>query len=190
MRRIAGSWLLLLLALAANAEDLTGRVVAVTDGDTLTVAVSGRGLVAVRLDGIDAPERNQPFSAPSRDALVALALDREVRVMALDVDRYGRTVGRVLVKQLAPNFTETDLSVKQLASGLAVAYRQYSHDPELLAVEAEAQRERRGVWAGECVKWSCGQMASCEEARDALTRCGVLRLDRDGDGVPCERLCR
>lgn len=99
-------------------------------------------------------------------------------------------VGRVLVKQDAPNFTETDLSVKQLAAGLAVVYRQHSQAPDLLAAEADAQHERRGVWSETCVKWSCGQMVSCDEARDALTRCGVLRLDRDGDGVPCEGLCR
>lgn len=192
--RRAGSGLLLALtmalALAANAEDLVGRVVAVSDGDTLMLSVSGRGPVTVRLYGIDAPERNQPFSAPSRAALVALALDRVVRVVVRELDRYGRTVGRVLVKQDAPNFTETDLSVKQLAAGLAVVYRQHSQAPDLLAAEADAQHERRGVWSETCVKWSCGQMVSCDEARDALTRCGVLRLDRDGDGVPCEGLCR
>lgn len=192
MRRIAGSGLLLLLLLlrVVLAEELVGRVIAVADGDTLTVAVPGRGPVTVRLAGIDAPERNQPFSAPSREALVALALDREARVVVRELDRYGRTVGRVMVKQVGANFTETDVNVQQVAAGLAVAYRQYRPGPEVLAAEADAQRERRGVWAGACVKWSCGQMASCDEARDALARCGVLRLDRDGDGVPCEGLCR
>ena len=188
--RIVGSGLLLALALAANAEDLAGRVIAVADGDTLTLAVSGRGSVTVRLYGIDAPERNQPFSAPSRAALVALALAHEARVVVRELDRYGRTVGRVLVQQEGPNFAETDLSVQQLVAGWAVVYRQYAEEPDLLAAEADAQHERRGVWAGTCVKWSCGQMASCEEARDYLARCGVLRLDRDQDGGPCEALCR
>lgn len=130
------------------------------------------------------------FSAQSRDALAGLALVRDARVTALAVDRYGRTVGRVTVKQVGANFTETDVNVKQVVAGLAVAYRQYGPGAEVLAAEADAQRERRGVWAGACVKWACGQMASCDEARDYLARCGVLRLDRDGDGVPCEKLCR
>ncbi|MDG4549846.1 MAG: thermonuclease family protein [Candidatus Contendobacter sp.] len=195
IRRIAGSGVLLFLALVVagipvSADTLTGRVVAVADGDTLTVLVDDKQPVKVRLAGIDAPERNQPFSAQSREALVSLALDREARVVALTVDRYGRAVGRVMVKQPGGNFTEMDVSHELVARGLAVVYRQYSQDSELLAVEAEAQRERRGVWAGECVKWSCGQMASCEEARGYLARCGVLRLDRDGDGTPCEGLCR
>ena len=194
--RIAGSgFLLLVLALVAagipaSAETLAGWVVGVADGDTLTVRVEGNRQVKIRLAGIDAPERNQPFSAQSREALVALALDHEVRVMVLAVDRYGRTVGRVLVKQPGGNFTEMDVNRELVARGLAVVYRQYGQDSELVAVEAEAQRERRGVWAGECVKWSCGQMASCDEARDYLTRCGVLRLDGDKDGTPCEALCR
>jgi len=52
---------------AASAEML-GRVVAVHDGDTITVLASGRG-IRVRLVGIDAPERGQPFSNASRHAL-------------------------------------------------------------------------------------------------------------------------
>ncbi|MDG4550760.1 MAG: thermonuclease family protein [Candidatus Contendobacter sp.] len=187
------SGLLLALAVAGvsiAAETLMGRVVAVADGDTLTVLVEGNRQVKIRLAGIDAPERNQPFSAQSREALVSLALDREARVVALTVDRYGRAVGRVMVKQPGGNFTEMDVSHELVARGLAVVYRQYSQDSELLAVEAEAQRERRGVWAGECVKWSCGQMASCEEARFYLTQCGLSRLDGDGDGRPCNSLCR
>lgn len=186
-----GIWLVLTVTgIPVTAETLTGRVIAVTDGDTLTLAVTGRGPVTVRLAGIDAPERDQPFSAQSRDALAVLALDREAWVTVRAVDRYGRMVGRVMVKQVGGDFAETDLNVKQVVAGWAVAYRQYDPGTEVLAAEAEAQRERRGVWAGECVKWTCGQMASCEEARDYLVRCGVLRLDGDGDGTPCEALYR
>ena len=36
----------------------------------------------------------------------------------------------------------------------------------------------------------CGEMTSCAEARFYLTRCGLTRLDGDGDGIPCESLCR
>jgi endonuclease YncB( thermonuclease family) len=39
-------------------------------------------------------------------------------------------------------------------------------------------------------KTTCKQMASCEEARMYLTQCGLSRLDGDGDGIPCESLCR
>ena len=39
-------------------------------------------------------------------------------------------------------------------------------------------------------KSTCGQMASCDEAKFHLTQCGLKSLDRDGDGVPCASLCR
>lgn len=39
-------------------------------------------------------------------------------------------------------------------------------------------------------KRTCKEMASCEEAKFYLNQCGVSRLDGDGDGVPCEKLCR
>ena len=40
------------------------------------------------------------------------------------------------------------------------------------------------------IKTTCGQMASCDEAKFHLTQCGLKGLDRDGDGVPCASLCR
>jgi deoxyribonuclease-1 len=39
-------------------------------------------------------------------------------------------------------------------------------------------------------KTTCGQMTSCEETRFYLTQCGVTRLNGDGDGTPCQSLCR
>jgi endonuclease YncB( thermonuclease family) len=39
-------------------------------------------------------------------------------------------------------------------------------------------------------KRTCGQMSSCAEARAFLSQCGLSRLDGDGDGIPCESLCR
>lgn len=45
---------------------------------------------------------------------------------------------------------------------------------------------------GRCggVKKTCSDMASCEEALYYLHRCGMKGLDRNGDGMPCESLCR
>ena len=44
--------------------------------------------------------------------------------------------------------------------------------------------------AGSCdVKWKCAQLSSCAEAVYQLRTCGLTRLDGDGDGVPCEKIC-
>ena len=88
---------LLALALVANADELTGRVVEVSDGDTLTVRVEGQPPVKVRLAGIDAPERDQPFGQRSRQSLAELAFGRTATVVVQKTDEYGRTVGTVMV---------------------------------------------------------------------------------------------
>ena len=124
--------------LAARA-DFAGRVVGVVDGDTLTI-LDGSRQVRVRLWGIDAPERGQPWSSRSREALAARAMHREARVAARGTDGYGRTLARVVVDGV-------DLGDAQLADGLAWVYRRYSHDRAMLALEEGARAARRGLWS-------------------------------------------
>lgn len=210
-----GLGLALLLVVAevpALAETLLGRVVSVQDGDTLTVLVAGQR-VKVRLAGIDAPERDQPFGEKSGQSLSRMALNRTASVAVQKIDDYSRTIGTVTVAGL-------NMEVEQVRRGLAWVYRQYSHDSQLLALEAEAKAARRGLWVeanpkppwdwrhsgqsqqtsersasgvftGRCgAKSTCKEMTSCEEAQFYLTECGLNRLDRDKDGTPCEALCQ
>ena len=219
----AGRWGLLLALLAADgahAQTTTGRVVAVSDGDTLRVLVQG-GQLKVRLAEIDAPEVGhgkkkpaQPHGGDARRALSSLVFGQTVRVEQQDRDRYGRVVGRVFVGPV-------DVNAALVRDGWAWVYRRYSRDPSLPPLEAAARAARRGLWAapnpmppwewrragaattptrpapvartegGQCAgKTRCGQMASCEEARFYLQSCGARRLDSDRDGMPCESLCR
>jgi endonuclease YncB( thermonuclease family) len=127
----------LLLAVPALAE-LAGRVVAVHDGDTITVLVAGRD-IRVRLAGIDAPERGQPFRNASRHALEAQVAGREVRVVERGRDGYGRVLGRVYVGQV-------DVNAEQVRAGYAWVFRRFAQDPALLALEAEAKAAQRGLW--------------------------------------------
>src|SRR5688572_4481831 len=87
--------LLAAAAAACNAlADFTGRVVKVSDGDTLTVLVN-KTQIRVRLDGIDAPELGQAFSKRSRQSLAQLCAAKDALVGEHGRDRYGRTIGRV-----------------------------------------------------------------------------------------------
>lgn len=204
--------LLVVMGVPVSAETLMGRVVSVQDGDTLTVLTAGRR-VKVRLAGIDAPERDQPFGDQSRQSLSRMALNRTVSVVVQKIDDYGRTIGTVTVAGL-------NVETEQVQRGLAWVYRQYSHDSQWLALEAEAKVARRGLWAdanpmppwdwrhgekaqpmpaqsktgvfsGRCgAKRTCKEMTSCQEAWFYLTACGLSRLDGDRDGTPCEVLCR
>ena len=57
-------------------------------------------------------------------------------------------------------------------------------------VEVDHPLFAKGSGGAQCkgLPRTCGQMASCEQAKQAL-KCGNTRLDRDKDGVPCESIC-
>ena len=86
---------LLVTSSALYGADFTGRVTAVPDGDTITVRTADGQKHRVRLDGIDAPERTQPYSQLSRKNLIALIGEQPVTVVSDKVDRHGRPVGVV-----------------------------------------------------------------------------------------------
>ncbi len=88
---------LLALASPVHAESLVGRVVGVSDGDTVTVLDATKAQHKVRLAGIDAPEKGQPFGERSKENLSRLVFGREGRVDWHKKDRYGRLIGTVWV---------------------------------------------------------------------------------------------
>lgn len=130
---------LLMACSAATAEQLVGRVVAIADGDTLTMLVDRRQ-VKVRLTEIDAPEKKQPFGTRSRQSLADLTFGKVVLVVAQGKDRYGRTLGRVYVGQ-------QDINAEQVRRGMAWVYDRYVTDRGLYPVQEEARAARRGLWA-------------------------------------------
>lgn len=121
----------------AAEEVLQGKVVSVADGDTLRMVVDGRE-VTVRLEGIDAPERRQAFGNRSRGALAEMVAQRNVSVLSLGLDQFGRTLGIVTVDG-------ENINARLVAEGWAWRYK-HSRDEELARLEAEARRERRGLW--------------------------------------------
>ena len=210
--------LLLIVPLICWADTLSGRVVGVTDGDTVTLLTEQKQQVKIRLMAIDAPEKSQAFGAASKQELSDICFDKPATVAIQGKDKYGRTIGDLTCEGL-------NASEEQVAAGMAWVYRQYSNDEHLIEIEAKAKANRRGLWSdpspippwnfrhGEkpkainvakeadepavksksgfaCAgKTKCGEMNSCEEARFYLTKCGVSRLDRDRDGTPCESIC-
>ena len=131
----------ILAASLASAEQFTGPVVGISDGDTISVVRGGRA-VKVRLYGVDAPEQGQAFGTKARQLTGELAFQRDVTVVIHATDRYGRLVGEVLL----PN--GRNLSQELVRVGLAWWYRQYApKDTTLAQLEAEARTATRGLWA-------------------------------------------
>jgi endonuclease YncB( thermonuclease family) len=138
---LAATWALLLgVAWPACAQPLVGKVVAVTDGDTIKVLTPKRVLIKVRLVEIDAPEKGQPWGKRSKEALSDLVFSRDVRIVAKGTDRYGRLLGRVYVGS-------SDVNAELIRQGAAWAYREYLTDRSLLRLESQARSARRGLWS-------------------------------------------
>ena len=136
--RAAAGLLAALVATPLCAAELAGRVVAVHDGDTISVLVAGTP-IRVRLAGIDAPERGQPFANAARHALESRVAGRDVSVVQRGRDGYGRVLGRVYVDAI-------DINAEQVRSGYAWVFRRFGADARLLALEAEAKAAGRGLW--------------------------------------------
>ena len=138
-------WVLLALACTVNAETITGRVVGVADGDTITVLDADKVQHKIRLAGIDAPEKKQAFGNRSKESLSALAFDKTVNVETSKRDRYGRQIGKVLVNG-------QDVNLVQVERGMAWFYRKYQreqspNDQKLYeAAEDTARADKRGLW--------------------------------------------
>jgi micrococcal nuclease len=120
-------------------EQFEGRCLSVQDGDTIGVDYHGLE-VRIRLQGIDAPERNQPFHTQSKKFLSRLVFQKNVRVRARGDGGFGRLLGEVRVDG-------KDVSVELLKAGLARHNTRYSSDPVLAGLEAEARKARVGIWS-------------------------------------------
>jgi endonuclease YncB( thermonuclease family) len=118
------------------------RVDRVVDGDSLRLTCAGK-VKEVRLHCIDAPEQSQsPWGKRSRAHLIEIA-PREVELVALDLDRFGRVVGDVY----APGSTRRLLNLEQVRAGQAAVYDRYCTDGRFAKAERAARKARQGIWS-------------------------------------------
>lgn len=143
-RLIAIVFLGLFISLA-QAETLTGQVVKIADGDTLTVLDVSKQQHRIRLTGIDAPEKSQAFGTVSRQHLGDRVFGRTVTVEWHQRDRYQRILGKVLIDG-------EDANLAQIRAGLAWHYRRYAKDQapgdreRYALAEDQARRAGVGLW--------------------------------------------
>lgn len=148
--------ILWLLAAPAMAQSLTGRVVGVADGDTVTVVDGERRQHKIRVAGIDAPEKRQPFGQKSKASMSDMVFNREVEIVGSKRDRYGRTVAKVMFADhncsglSCPKIH--DAGLMQVTKGMAWWYRKYAREqtPQdrtvYEAAELLAKERRVGLW--------------------------------------------
>ncbi|MEJ8757420.1 thermonuclease family protein [Pontibacter sp. H259] len=116
------------------------KVVAIKDGDTMELLRNGQ-TIKVRLYGVDSPEKTQDFGQRAKQFTSDLAFGKTVRLIEHNKDRYGRTVGTIILPD------GRNLNEELVKNGFAWHYKDYSKDIKLANLEADARRYKRGLWA-------------------------------------------
>jgi endonuclease YncB( thermonuclease family) len=124
---------------AGELSHLNGKVVAVADGDTITVLDAQHRQHKVRIDGIDSPESGQAFGNNAKQSLSQKIFGKTVRVTWESQDRYGRILGDVYLG-------ERDIGREMVKEGFAWHFKKYNSESELAKAEAEARRSKAGLW--------------------------------------------
>ena len=139
------SFALLLLSLSVSAETISGRVVGISDGDTVTVLDSTNTQYKIRLSGIDTPEKKQAFGNVAKKTLSDLIYDKQVNVSYTKLDRYQRVVGKV-------ELDNQDVNLVMIKAGMAWHYKKYQKEQPFedrlnyLQAEVAAKEQKRGLW--------------------------------------------
>ena len=132
--------LLLLATLTAQAATFTGKVVGVSDGDTITVLAAGNKQFKIRLLAIDTPEGSQAYGDKAKQALSKKVFGQFVQVHWEKQDQYKRVLGNIIIGKRWIN-------LEMVAEGWAWHYKQYDKDKRFAEAETKAKAARRGLWA-------------------------------------------
>lgn len=176
------------VSLPVLASTLEGKVVGVSDGDTLTVLLADKRQAKIRLAQIDAPEKKQDFGQAAKKSLSDMVFGKQVIVEYKDEDRYGRVVGKVLVNGL-------DVNLEQVKKGMAWVYRQYADDQAYYSAEEVARNQSIGIWSQPSAvpPWEFRNGGGKGKAPEVPTISPKVESPKEGSsGFACEgkRFCR
>lgn len=119
--------------------ELIGKVVKVSDGDTITVLTSDKTQYKIRLNDIDAPEKKQAFGNKSKDNLAKYIAGKTVKVEYKTKDKYKRILGTIY-------YNNIDINLKQVKDGFAWVYKKYSKNQDYYNAEKLARENKKGLW--------------------------------------------
>ena len=151
---ITGLLIFVSIACAAHAATIEGKAIKVADGDSITLLDADKTQHRIRIDGIGAPEKAQPFGDRSRQSMVRMVAGKEVTADCHKTDRYGRQVCKVWVRPSdCPACGKTlDVGHAQILGGLAWWYRQYAKEQSAEdqgryeSAEQDARARKIGLW--------------------------------------------
>ena len=138
--------LVLLLPMCATADTIKGRVVGVASGDTVTILDTNNTKYKIRLSGIDAPEKAQPYGDISKKSLSNLVYGKNVDVEWLKFEKqHKRAVGKVLLNGV-------DINLEQVKLGMAWFFLHYQNEQseqdrlDYANAQVAAEDKKIGLW--------------------------------------------
>lgn len=132
--------LIWMLSVCAYAQQIRGKVIKVSDGDTVTLLTDDYTQVKVRLFGIDCPEKNQDFGQKARRFVADQCLQKNVLVEKKGEDKYKRTLGIVFIDNV-------NLNELLLSKGLAWHYKFFSKSAKYAELEQQAKKNKINIWS-------------------------------------------
>lgn len=130
----------LFICFSLNAQQLSGKVVGVNDGDTFELMVGNRKL-KVRLEGVDCPEKGQPFGNAAKRYTSDMIFGKRVSIHVKSYDRYKRAIAIVYLPGGGT------LNEALLSSGMAWHFKKYNNNKSWARLENQARRSRTGLWS-------------------------------------------
>ncbi|MDM1552959.1 thermonuclease family protein [Chryseobacterium indologenes] len=132
--------LLSLLFPAILFSQTTGKVIKVSDGDTITVLLKGNIQKKLRLAEVDCPENGQAFGKNAKQFTSAQVFGKTVKFKETNTDRYGRSIAKIYYDN------DKYLSQEVIQAGMGWWYYSYSKDESLGKLQEKAQQNKIGLW--------------------------------------------
>jgi micrococcal nuclease len=122
-----------------QSNTLIGRVVGISDGDTITLLVDEKTQFKIRLADIDCPEKKQAFGQAAKKYLSDLIYGKTVSVQWKKKDRNNRIIGEIILGN-------QNINHQMVKAGYAWQYLKYSNDATLAQLEMNARKQKLGLW--------------------------------------------
>jgi endonuclease YncB( thermonuclease family) len=119
---------------------ISGKVVRIADGDTITILDDSKAQHKIRFEHIDTPEKKQAFGEKAKQYLSSMIFGKTVKVVIKEKDRYGRNIGTVFLDK-------KNINLAMVKAGLAWHYKFYSKDKSFAEAEIESRKNKIGLWA-------------------------------------------
>lgn len=138
--------LIIFILIALNLQAYTGRVIKVIDGDTITI-LNNNKQIKIRLYGIDAPEKKQPYGNKAKQFLSKFIFNKMVDIEPFNTDRYGRVVAIITYSEVKGN--SYIINEELIKNGMAWVYEKYCKEPykyKWLILQEKAKINKIGLW--------------------------------------------